>query len=210
LAKEDLQVSWKNRNSRNRAARKSSFLLTNELERLSRFLSYILRHEPGKFSLSPNGDGYVPIDGLLDQIWKKDRWRRVTKQHIVEVVERSEKKRFEVISNKIRALYGHTFTTEIHYQSVTPPEYLFHGTARRNIEKIEQEGLLPMKRQYVHISTTREDAYEVGLRRDGNPVTLKISALKAHNQGIKFYKAGNLFLRRGFRENILRSSDAAS
>ena len=51
-----------------------------------------------------------------------------------------------------------------------------------------------MKRQYVHLSVTPEDAYKVGLRRDKNPVILKISALKAHDQGIKFYKAGNLFL----------------
>ena len=40
-----------------------------------------------------------------------------------------------------------------------------------------------MKRQYVHLSVKQEDAYEVGLRRDKNPVILKISALKAHNQG---------------------------
>jgi len=166
----------------------------DELERLSKFLSYILRHEPGKLGLSPDGDGYVSIDGLLDQIRKKDHWRWVTKQHIIEVVERSEKKRFEILSNKIRALYGHTFETDIHYRLVTPPGYLFHGTARRNIEKIEEEGLLPMKRQYVHLSVTPEDAYKVGLRRDKNPVILKVSALNAHNQGIKFYKAGDLFL----------------
>jgi len=166
----------------------------NELERLSRFLSYILRHEPRKFGLSPDGDGYVPIDGLLDQIRKKDRWRWVTKQHLIEVMKMSEKKRFEIVSNKIRALYGHTFETKIHFRSAAPPEYLFHGTARRNLEKIEQEGLLPMKRQYVHLSVTPEDAYKVGLRRDRNPAVLKVLALKAHNQGIKFYKAGNLFL----------------
>jgi len=173
---------------------KSPLLSMDELERLSSFLSYILRHDPGKFGLSPNGDGYVPIDGLLDQIKKKDHWRWVTKHHIIEIVERSEKKRFVVVSNKIRALYGHTFATEIHYRSVTPPEYLFHGTARRNREKIEQEGLLPMKRQYVHLSVTPEDACKVGLRRDKNPVILNISALKAHTEGIQFYKAGDLFL----------------
>ncbi len=174
--------------------RKSLSLSMDELERLSRFLSYILRHRPRRFGLHPDGDGYVPIGNLVAQIKKKDRWRWVMKQHIMEVVERSEKKRFEVVSDKIRALYGHTFLTEIHYQSVTPPEYLFHGTARRNIERIEQEGLLPMKRQYVHLSVTPEDARKVGLRRDKNPVILKISTLKAHNQGIHFYKTGDLFL----------------
>jgi putative RNA 2'-phosphotransferase len=153
-----------------------------------------LRHEPRKFDLSPDGDGYVPIDSLLDQIKRKDRWHWVTKQHLIEVVERSEKKRFEIVSNKIWALYGHIFEKEIHYRSVTPPEYLFHRTARRNIEKIEQEGLLSMKRQHVHLSVTPEDAYKVGLRRDKNPLILKVSALNAHNQGIKFYKAGDLFL----------------
>jgi len=136
----------------------------------------------------------VSIDGLLDQIRKKDRWRCVTKQHFIEVVERPEKKHLEILGNRIRALYGHTFENQIHYQSITPPEYLFHGTARRNIEKIEQEEFLPMKRQYVHLSVKQEDAYKVGLRREKSPVILKISVLKAHNQGMKFYKAGNLFL----------------
>jgi putative RNA 2'-phosphotransferase len=41
----------------------------------------------------------------------------------------------------------------------------------------------------VHLSEDIETARSVGRRRDSNPVVLKISALQAHNVGIKFYYA---------------------
>ena len=33
-----------------------------------------------------------------------------------------------------------------------PPEILYHGTARRFFNSIQEKGLLPKGRQYVHLS----------------------------------------------------------
>ncbi len=51
-----------------------------------------------------------------------------------------------------------------------------------------------MRRHYVHLSQNAEDAFIVGKRHDESPVILEIKARKAYKRGIKFYKAGDLYL----------------
>ncbi len=72
-------------------------------------------------------------------------------------------------------------------QEAEPPEILYHGTARRFLPAIKEKGLLPMSRQYVHLSVDTDIATQVGKRRDSEPVILKIDAKKAYEDGVKFY-----------------------
>ncbi len=46
-----------------------------------------------------------------------------------------------------------------------------------------------MGRQFVHLSPTKEIAFEVGRRRTKNPKILSIDVARAREDGIKFYKA---------------------
>lgn len=64
---------------------------------------------------------------------------------------------------------------------------MYHGTARRFLESIEDKGLLPKGRQYVHLSIDVDTAYQVGKRRDNEPIILEINAKKAWDEGVKFY-----------------------
>ena len=89
--------------------------------------------------------------------------------------------------NKIRALYGHSIPQKIVKSAEEPPEILYHGTARRFIESIMAEGLIPKGRQYVHLSSDTDTAAQVGKRRDGQPVMLKIHAKEAWDDGAMFY-----------------------
>ena len=50
-----------------------------------------------------------------------------------------------------------------------------------------EKGLLPMGRQYVHMSADIETAEQVGRRRDNRPAILTIDAENAAENGIKFY-----------------------
>ncbi len=103
------------------------------------------------------------------------------------------KKRFEIKGDKIRALYGHS-VLKVSYKESEPPEFLYHGTSRKNVKKILKEGLKPMKRKYVHLSLSKEEASRVGKRHDRNPQILLILSKKAYKKGIKFYKAGDIYL----------------
>ncbi len=164
---------------------------------LSRFMALILRHRPDEFGIELDVEGYAHIDDLVEAIQSRPQWAQVTGEDIVDVIRQQDRPRFEIQDDRVRALYGHSFSQRIEYQEIEPPEYLFHGTIPASLERIRVEGLLPMERQYIHLSATSEDAYQVGRRRSEQPIILRIHAHKAHESGIRFYQAEeHIFLAR--------------
>ncbi len=163
-------------------------LTKNKLNNLSRVFSHALRHEPGLYNLELDNEGGAFIDELIASlnIFKKYHGT-ITLNDIIYLLNNSSKKRHEINGNKIRALYGHSLQKKILKTPSPPPEYLFHGTSPQHIEQIKNSGLLPMRRQYVHLSTNQEIALEVRKRKCRKPVLLKIDALKAHLENIIFY-----------------------
>ena len=71
-----------------------------------------------------------------------------------------------------------------------PPEYLYHGTAFKYLNKIEQEGIKKMKRLYVHLSKDIETAFKVGSRH-GKAIVLVIDTKAMCEDGCKFYYSQN-------------------
>jgi len=159
---------------------------------LSKLVSYILRHHPENYGLSLDRYGFVKLKELVGAISQKKKW--VSEEDIRRLVQKSEKKRFDIRRDKIRATYGHTIEVEQISPEVEPPEILFHGTSRRAVEDILKDGLQPMKRQYVHLCETIEEAYRVGRRKDTNPIVLQIRARDAFGEGIKFRKCGSVYI----------------
>ena len=78
-------------------------------------------------------------------------------------------------------------TMKIAKEEKVPPGILYHGTARRFLNSILENGLLPKGRQYVHLSQDVETAHSVGMRYDMKPCILKIDAKQAWKEGIIFY-----------------------
>jgi putative RNA 2'-phosphotransferase len=109
-------------------------------------------------------------------------------------VDESFKRRFEIVEDRIRALYGHSVGVDLRLPNVVPPEILYHGTAWRMVREIMEEGLKPMGRLYVHLSTTQEEARQVGRRREANPAVIHVQARKASDEGFEFYKPGDIYL----------------
>jgi len=163
-------------------------------ERLSKFLSYVLRHDPDSLGLTLDADGFVPLDPLISAIRREKKWSWVTLEDVDEIQQRSDKRRFEIVGGRIRALYGHTLPSKVRHEEVVPPKILYHGSPRKNLQSILKDGLSPMHRQYVHLSITAYEAESVGLRRDEKPAIVRVFALDAHKGGVKFYRAGPVFL----------------
>ena len=159
--------------------------------RLSKEISYALRHAPERYGLHIDEDGWVDIDTLLQSLHKKDGWRKVDKYFLQEMVTQSARQRFEIKDHKIRALYGHSRSLRITKEPHEPPEMLFHGTSRRSVQLIKKQGLHPRGRLYVHLSIDIETAQTVGMRHDIMPVVLKVLAKKAWNDGILFYRGSH-------------------
>ena len=156
--------------------------------RLSKLMSYILSHNPWKFDLKPDEYGFVFIEDLLKAISQVYSW--VTEENIKEVIAGDEKERFEIRGDRIRARYGHSYEVEINHEEDRSSKILYHGTAARNLEKILREGIKPMRRQFVHLSTDRKIAVETARRHDENIVIFEIDAECLRKKGYKIYVAG--------------------
>jgi len=154
--------------------------------KVSRYISYLLRHNPENLKMDRHG--FVSLDELLDKV--KERFQ-VDKKFIFEIVEKSDRKRFEIVEDKIRALYGHTIPVELELQEDRTVKVLYHGATWDAASKILKADLKPMKRKWVHSSPTIKIAKEIGLRRTRKPVILEINAEAARNNGVRFYKASD-------------------
>jgi putative RNA 2'-phosphotransferase len=165
--------------------------VVRDLSSLSRVVSHALRHEPWLYELELDDDGWADIGALLEALrGQSQAWQNLSGQDLAEMIENSPKRRHEIAGGRIRALYGHSLAGKLRRERTAPPEWLFHGTAPASRLKIEREGLLPMGRQYVHLSAERGDAVAVGRRKSSEPIVLVIKAREAWNAGVVFY-AGN-------------------
>ena len=161
-------------------------------ERLSRFLSFLLRHRPEDYPLSFDGQGFVSWTELMGTV--QQRFPEATEGEILSVITGSDKKRFEVREGKARATYGHSFPVDLGVESIEPPARLYHGTARDLAQTVLREGLKPRGRAYVHLSASLEEAIAVGKRRDPDPSIVVVDSQAAHSNGIHFYPSGPLYL----------------
>ena len=158
--------------------------------KLSKTVSYILRHHPEDFGLKLAADASVETDKLL-QALKGKKFNDLTKDDLIQLVKNDPKGRFSFLDEqkRIRASYGHSIKgVNPDYQAVKPPEILYHGTRPEVRDKILAAGLKPMGRNYVHLSVGVKEAEKVAYRRTKRPVIFKIKALKAEQDGQKFYK----------------------
>jgi len=157
----------------------------------SKFLSYVLRHEPQSIGLVLDSEGWADIGALIEGA--RASGRQLDRALIDAVVANNDKKRFAVSGDgqRIRAVQGHSTTdVAIAYEARTPPATLYHGTATRFLASILADGLRPGQRHHVHLSEHMATAVEVG-RRYGEPVILRIDAGAMHGQGFAFFRADN-------------------
>lgn len=159
-------------------------------QKISKSLSYWLRHKPEKIGITLDKEGWTNVSELLE---KSKVEIEFTLEELKEVVETNDKKRFVFSEDlsKIRASQGHSVDgVEMEFQEIVAPPVLFHGTVQQFIDSINKKGLIPGKRHHVHLSKDEETAKKVGERR-GKPIILKINAHKMMDDGYRFYISEN-------------------
>jgi putative RNA 2'-phosphotransferase len=162
--------------------------MTDELVRVSRFLSFVLRHGPDVIGLGLDEAGWVAIDELIAAAGRHGR--PIRRDILDRVVAGTDKRRFEVRDGRIRAAQGHSVPIDLRLEPAEPPPVLYHGTVARSVGAILAEGLRPGARNHVHLSADAEAATAVGARR-GAPVVLRIDAAGMRRHGHTFYRAAN-------------------
>ncbi|KFM60024.1 tRNA 2'-phosphotransferase 1, partial [Stegodyphus mimosarum] len=175
-----------------------SKLSVNDVK-LSKLLSWLLRHGAGKVGLSLDDGGFIDLDKIL----KLDQFRKYSVDDIIRVVELNDKKRFTLRCKgdknilQIRANQGHSLKVDeeglldvltIH----NIPPVIYHGTYFSKIKNIKASGLSRMKRNHIHFTDKfpGEEAVISGIRNSCE-IVIVVDAVKAIKDGFKFYISDN-------------------
>jgi len=167
--------------------------------RLSKLMSALLRHIPWEAGLRLDEEGWVSVHELARAI--RERWRNreqyqwVTPEHIVAVALLDPKGRFQLTSDKrfIRASYGHSIRVRLGHRELgveEVPQLLYHGTVASRLPSILREGLKPMKRVAVHLTSSVDDAIDTARRHGRDVVLLGIDTRCLYRRGYRVSRAG--------------------
>jgi putative RNA 2'-phosphotransferase len=157
------------------------------MSKISKRLSYLLRHEPE--DLDMNIQGWVSVDKLIDKL-------DITLEELTKETELDDKQRFDLdlSNNKIRANQGHSIEwVELDLERKEPPTFLFHGTKEESVKSIRKEGMKKQTRNHIHLSTDIGTAWDVGKRysKKDNPEIIRIRAIDMYNDGYDFFLSKN-------------------
>ncbi|MHA1269006.1 MAG: RNA 2'-phosphotransferase [Candidatus Helarchaeota archaeon] len=164
--------------------------------RLSKLLSLLLRHKPKIFNLKLMKNGYteIKLDELVEKIKKQPNFEWVSIEKIKAIIELDKKGRFEISDDRIRARYGHSIPwIKIDLEHENVPAFLYHGTTSSAYKKIKIEGIKPMGRNLVHLTSSINDARNIGkrhFRKHEHLILLKIDIYGLKSTGIEVWKAG--------------------
>ena len=161
-----------------------------EHKKISKFISYVLRHHPEELGIELDENGWAPVDRLIQKM--NERAFDISPALLAEIVANNDKKRFAFNPDKtmIRANQGHSISIELNLAPANPPSILYHGTSEKNVASILQHGLDKRERQHVHLSADIQTATTVGSRH-GRPRVFKIPAHEMQQQGYLFYRSDN-------------------
>ena len=162
------------------------------LERISKFISMILRHRPEVIGITLDEHGWANVNELIKGINETGEEVEFSKATLEKIVKTDKKQRYSFSQDKtlIRANQGHSIPVDVELEKKEPPKVLYHGTGVKSVKAIQEQGLLPMERLYVHLSTDVETATNVG-KRHGTPVIFQVNAEQMQKDGYDFFQSVN-------------------
>jgi putative RNA 2'-phosphotransferase len=155
---------------------------------VSKFLALILRHRPEVGKLSLSRGGWAEVEAVLAAI--RARFGAFDRAELEELVRTNDKSRyaFDESGERIRASQGHSVPVDLELQPAEPPPFLYHGTGKRFLPSILEEGLRKGNRHHVHLSADVETALKVGRRRGGEVAVLEV---RSGEMAGAFYRSAN-------------------
>lgn len=163
--------------------------MENHLVKISKRMSYVLRHAPQTVNLTLDSQGWVDLAEFL-------RAMGIDRATLDAVVAGNNKQRFAVETGphgheRIRASQGHSVEVDLALEPISPPPALYHGTSVASLPSILTGGLLKQGRHHVHLSADTATARIVGERRRAEVAILRIDAARMFADGHAFYRSAN-------------------
>ncbi|KAK7687763.1 hypothetical protein QCA50_008982 [Cerrena zonata] len=208
----------KGKNPRGGSAKLRGLPRDSEEVRMSKTLSWILRHGSKSEGLFMRPDGYVRVHELLSL----PKFQGVDLDRIRKIVDADSKQRYSLISQAdastqstseiwwIRANQGHSMKeVELELKEITsiqdiPTQTAVHGTNRKAWEIIQNEGLSKMTRNHIHLAQGVAGSGVVSGMRQSSQILIYIDVQAALDAGIQFFISDNgVILTPGNEKGIL-------
>lgn len=173
----------------------------NNKKKISKTMSWILRHGLDELGLKIDNMGRIPLKVLIEQ--KQIKQLGANELIVKEIVDTSDKKRFRLdkVDGEwmIGAVQGHSATigekidTSKLMEKITKPvELCVHGTYTKFIESIKKTGLNRMGRTHIHFATGfPSDSNVISGARSSANVFIVLDMEKAMEDGIEFFSSSN-------------------
>lgn len=165
--------------------------MDERLVTLSKALARLLRHRPDSADVVLDQGGWCEISTLLDGLARNGV--QISRDDFEKIVARNDKARYAVSEDgrRVRAVQGHSVVVNLGLRVQHPPTVLYHGTTARALAAVLRQGLQPMRRHQVHLSTDVETAQAVAKRKKGEYVLLRVDAGAMQRAGHRFYLSEN-------------------
>ncbi|KAM6953337.1 tRNA 2'-phosphotransferase 1 [Aplochiton taeniatus] len=168
--------------------------------RLSKSLSYVLRHGANSLGLHLNSDGFIYVEDILAHA----QFRHCSLEDVERVVARNDKKRFKLRPHpedgrlQIRANQGHSLQLAdldlkpVLAGSADCPCEAVHWSYLRNWTSIRSQGLSRMTRMHIHlVPDLPGDSPAISGKRKDCDLVIFIDVPKALSDGIQFFWSEN-------------------
>ena len=162
---------------------------THSLSKTSKYIARILRHKPELIGIALDEHGWASVPELIAGV---SRTHPIDMDILERIVREDSKQRYAFNEDKtlIRANQGHSIPVDVELEEVRPPETLYHGTGMKYVASIDEQGLIPKNRLYVHLSGDPDTAVIVG-RRHGEPLVYIVHSGDMYRDGYRFFRSVN-------------------
>ncbi|RPD64155.1 hypothetical protein L226DRAFT_552096 [Lentinus tigrinus ALCF2SS1-7] len=171
--------------------------------RISKTLSWILRHGSQSEGLAMRKDGYVRVNDLL----ALPKMRELNLEALQDIVKGDAKGRYSLVLEAnpdggeeswwIRANQGHSMKSvvldlePISSHSDIPTGIAVHGTNKAAWEVIKEQGLSKMSRNHIHLAQGVPGSGVISGMRKSSDILIYINVQEAIDAGLKFYLSAN-------------------
>ncbi|TRM65404.1 KptA family-domain-containing protein [Schizophyllum amplum] len=168
--------------------------------RLSKTLSYILRHGAQKEGIPIRPDGYVKVDDLMKNNRLKSQ--SLTLETLQQIVKDDAKQRYDLVLEEpstwlIKARQGHSIQEvklelkPILSSADIPTGIAVHGTMNDAWNAISKQGLSKMKRNHIHLAQGVGGDNVISGMRKSCQVFIYVDVDRAIAAGIRFFLSDN-------------------
>ncbi|KAJ7288336.1 KptA family-domain-containing protein [Mycena rebaudengoi] len=173
--------------------------------RVSKTLSWILRHGAKSEGLPMRPDGFVKVTDLI----ANPRLNTLSLEALKEIVKADKKQRYDLIFEQdasgeegvgiwwMKANQGHSMKSvqlelrPILSVSDIPSGIAVHGTTKQAWESISIQGLSKMKRNHIHLAQGVKADNAISGPRASSQVFIFVDVQRAIDAGIKFFLSDN-------------------